>query len=140
MASSLVKGRFCGGERATDTTWLTRNAAIAASAGRRTVRHMLTHDQNQPTDTADVFLDTEGLAERYCIGTTKAKELLRSGRLPASVVPGMVRIPLAALRAWELAAALAGTPADPARSSEHVTVVAPPPARSGGRPARKAAA
>ena len=46
----------------------------------------------------DVFLDTEGLAERYGIGSTKAKELVRSGALPASVVPGMVRIPLAALQ------------------------------------------
>ena len=62
---------------------------------------------------------------------------MRSGALPNSVVPGMVRIPLSALRAWELATSLAGTLADPARSSEKVTVLAPPAARPAGRPARR---
>lgn len=90
-----------------------------------------------PPDPADIFLDTEALAERYGIGTTKAKELVRSGDLPTTVVAGMVRIPLVALRAWELARSLADTPADPARSSEQVTVLAPPAARPAGRPARK---
>jgi hypothetical protein len=51
-------------------------------------------------DPADIFLDTEALAERYGIGTTKAKELVRSGDLPTTVVAGMVRIPLAALALW----------------------------------------
>lgn len=88
-------------------------------------------------DPADIFLDTEALAERYGIGTTNAKELVRSGALPNSVVPGMVRIPLSALRAWELTISLTDTLADPVRSSEQVTVLAPPPARSAGRPARK---
>jgi hypothetical protein len=97
--------------------------------------------QNLP-DPSDTFLDTEALAERYGIGITKAKEVLRSGLLPKSVVPGMVRIPLAALRAWELTASLAGTSADPAlvQGSASVTVLAPPPSGTPGRPSRKAVA
>ena len=91
----------------------------------------------RPFDPADIFLGTEALAERYGIGTTKAKELVRSGNLPTTVVAGMVRIPLVALRAWELATSLADTPADPARNSETVTVLAPPAARPAGRPARR---
>lgn len=101
---------------------------------------MLTHPERTVPDPSDVFLDTEGIAERYRIGLTKAKELVRSPGFPASIVPGMVRIPLAALRAWEMAASLANTAADPAQTSDHVTVLAPPAARPAGRPARKAVA
>ena len=101
---------------------------------------LIQNEHNESADPADTFLDTESLAERYGIGTTKAKELVRSGVLPTSVVPGMVRIPLAALRAWELTSSLADTAADPARRSEQVTVLAPPAARTPGRPARKRAA
>ena len=101
---------------------------------------MLTQREQSVPDPSDAFLDTEGIAERYGIGLTKAKEVVGSGRLPASIVPGMVRIPLAALRAWEMATSLAGKPGDPAPSQAHITVVAPPAARHAGRPARKAAA
>jgi hypothetical protein len=100
---------------------------------------MLNEPQQNPSDS---FLDTEALAERYGIGTTKAKELVRSGTLPASVVPGMVRIPLAALRAWELASSLAGTVADPAlaHGDTKLTVLNAPPAGRPGRPVQKAVA
>ncbi len=101
---------------------------------------MLTQPERIIPDPSDIFLDTEGIAERYRIGLTKAKEMVKSGLLPASIVPGMVRIPLAALRACEMATALEGTPADPVRSSDRITVVAPPAARSAGRPVRKAVA
>ena len=124
----------------TDTTILTQDAANAWPEGRRTVTAMLTQREQNVPDPSDAFLDTEGIAERYGIGLTKAKEVVGFGRLPASIVPGMVRIPLAALRAWEMAASLAGKPGDPAPSSDLITVVAPPAARPGGRPARKAVA
>ncbi|QGG96583.1 helix-turn-helix domain-containing protein [Actinomarinicola tropica] len=101
---------------------------------------MLTQPEQITPDPSDIFLDTEGLARRWGIGTTKVKEMAKDGLLPASIVPGMVRIPLAALRAWEMATSLADTAADPARPTDHITVLAPPPARPAGRAARKAVA
>ena len=83
----------------------------------------------------DRFLDVEELMSRYGIGRTKAYELLRSEGFPGTVVPGMVRIPLVALRRWETARSLAGTVAEEAPA----LVLAPPVAGTAGRP-RKAAA
>lgn len=140
MTFSLLRGGFPAPADGIDTTSLTQDAANAWPEGRRTVTAMLTQREQNVPDPSDAFLDTEGIAERYGIGLTKAKEVVGSGRLPASIVPGMVRIPLAALRAWEMATSLAGKPGDPAPSQDHITVVAPPAARHAGRPARKAAA
>lgn len=106
-------------------------------------RHLAITDRPDPahfTDPADVFLDTEGVAERYGIGITKAKELVQTPGFPASVVPGMRRYPLAALQEWERATSLAGTPADPVLQGERVTVVTPPPPGQPGRPNRRTAA
>jgi len=136
----LLRGGFRIADGEIDTTSLTQRAAIAGPERLRTVSAMPTQPEQITPDPSDIFLDTEGLAERYGIGLTKAKEMVRSGLLPASIVPGMVRISLAALRVWEMASSLEGTPADPARSSDQITPVAPPAARSAGRPARKAVA
>jgi hypothetical protein len=123
-----------------DTVSVTQVEVIGARNDARTVGCMSTeHDCITPT-AEDIFLDTEALAERYSIGTTKAKELVRSGVLPASVVPGMVRIPLSALRAWEVTTSLAGTAADPAQRTDSVAVLSPPPARRAGRPTTRRAA
>lgn len=140
MALLLLRGGFRIADGEIDTTSLTQGAAIAGPEALRTVGAMLTQPEQITPDPSDIFLDTEDIAERYCIGLTKAKEMVKSGLLPASIVPGMVRIPLAALWAWEMATSLEGTPADPARPSEQITVVAPPAARSAGRPVRKAVA
>lgn len=140
MALLLLRGGFRIADGEIDTTSLTRGAAIAVPEDLRTVGGMLTQPEQITPDPSDIFVDTEGIAERYRIGLTKAKELVRSPGFPASIVPGMVRIPLAALRAWEMATSLANTAADPAQTSDHVTVLAPPAARPAGRPARKAVA
>ena len=140
MTFSLLRGGFLAPADETDTPSLTQDVVNVWPEGRRTVAAMPTQREQNTPDPSDAFLDTEGIAERYSIGLTKAKEVVRSGLLPASIVPGMVRIPLAALRAWEMAISLAGRPGDPAPPSDHVTLVAPPAARAGGRPARKAVA
>jgi hypothetical protein len=140
MALLLLRGGFRVADGEIDTTSLTQRAVIAVPEGLRTVRAMLTQPEQIIPDPSDVFLDTEGIAERYRIGLTKAKELVRSPGFPASIVPGMVRIPLTALRTWETATSLADTAGDPARPSDHVTVLAPPAARPAGRPSRKAVA
>lgn len=50
-------------------------------------------------DPADVFLDVAGIAARYDISRSKAYEVVDTDGFPASVVPGMKRIPLVALQA-----------------------------------------
>ncbi|HMQ25803.1 MAG TPA: helix-turn-helix domain-containing protein [Acidimicrobiales bacterium] len=84
---------------------------------------------------ADVFLDVDDLAERYRIGRSKAYALVAVDGFPASVVPGMWRIPLAVLRRWETHVALAATDVPTAPIPAHPRPVpAPPPARRPGRP------
>lgn len=87
----------------------------------------------------DTILDVEDIAARYGIGRTKAYELLRDPGFPRSVVPGMTRIPLAALRAYEKAHSLAGTVAAQLPSSTPTVVLSTPPARTAGRPRKVAA-
>jgi hypothetical protein len=79
------------------------------------------------------ILGLEELQDRYGIGKTKAFELVHSDVFPRSVVPGMHRYPLAAIEAWELATALAGTVAAPAPPAP--VIIAPPAPRSPGRKA-----
>ncbi len=86
------------------------------------------------TNDTEVFLDVDALAVRYSIGRGKSYELLGAPGFPRSVVPGVYRIPLAALRAWELAHSLEATVAGPGRLA-----LAPPPPRSAGRPAKAVA-
>jgi len=85
--------------------------------------------------TAGPILSLEDLQDRYGIGKTKATELALSAGFPNSVVAGMHRYPLAALEAWELAHALAGTVAQPAPPAAPVIVTPPSPARPGRKPA-----
>lgn len=93
------------------------------------------------TDPADVFLDAEAIAEHFEVGRTKAYELLAVEGFPASVVPGMVRIPLAAIRRWVMTTST-GTPAAPPPSTGDSPAgpdrpaPQPPPARRPGRPRR----
>ncbi len=91
----------------------------------------------------DRMLDIDDIAARYGIGRTKAYELVKSPGFPATVVPGMTRIPLQALRAYERAQSLAGTVAAGSSPDAAVTptvVLSPPPARRPGRPSTKAVA
>lgn len=83
-------------------------------------------------DPADVFLDVADVAARYRISRTKAYELADTPGFPASVVPGMKRIPLVALRAWEAAAALA--PTGLAAGGAAPAPTGPPPPGRPGRP------
>lgn len=140
MTFSLLRGGFSLAEDRIDTASLTQGASVAGPEDPRTVGAMPIQPEQNTTDPSDIFLDTEAIAARYPIGLTKAKELVKSPGFPASVVPGMVRIPLVALRRWELAQSLAGTLADVAPQHENVVVVSPPPARPAGRPSRKAVA
>jgi hypothetical protein len=82
----------------------------------------------------EVFLDVDALAARYGIGRGKSYELVASPGFPKSVVPGVYRIPLVALRVWELAHSLEATVADRAPLT-----LAPPPPRPAGRPAKAVA-
>lgn len=83
---------------------------------------------------AGTFLDVEvDLAARYRIGHTKAHEVPAQDGFPASVVPGMWRIPLPALRRWELAFSL--QPTWEAFAPTPPPVVPPGPGQV-GRPAR----
>ena len=65
----------------------------------------------------DRILDIDDIASRYGIGRTKAYELAKSPGFPATVVPGMTRIPLQALRAYERAQLLTGTVATDSSAS-----------------------
>jgi hypothetical protein len=84
-----------------------------------------------------VVLDLDGVQARYAIGKTKATELVSMAGFPASVVPGMHRYPVAALEAWELAWALAGTVAEPAPPPPPVVIAPPAPGRPGRKPTGK---
>ena len=91
----------------------------------------------------DIILDIEDIASRYGIGRTKAYDLVREPGFPATVVPGMTRIPLQALRAYERARSLAGTVAGETKavqSAAPTIMLAPPPAKRPGRATSKAAA
>lgn len=91
-------------------------------------------------DAGDAFVDVEhDLAARYRVGHTKAAEVVRQAGFPASVVPGLWRVPLPALRRWEVAFSLAPTWAAfgpglaEAAAPRAIPVVAP---RRPGRPAK----
>jgi len=87
-------------------------------------------------DDADVFVDQHGIARRYRIGRTKnGGDVVTQPGFPRSVVPGMHRFPLRALRAWELATSLAGTAADLA--PDPIVLSPPPPPRPAGRPPKE---
>jgi len=82
-----------------------------------------------------VMYGLEEIQAHYGIGRTKALELVNSPGFLTSVVPGMHRYPAAAVAAYDLAVALAGTPADPAKAARPAPVVINPPAP--GRPGPK---
>lgn len=83
--------------------------------------------------------DLEDLQADYRIGKTKAIELADSDGFPNSVVPGMRRYPRAAVEAYDLAVALAGTVADPANAVPPAPLVLAPPAPGKPGPKRQAA-
>ncbi|CAN5363244.1 hypothetical protein BH23ACT9_BH23ACT9_16500 [soil metagenome] len=83
------------------------------------------------TNPADVLLGIDDLQVRYRCGRTKAFNIAGEDSFPNSVTSHTILIPLIALRAWELATAVAGTVAEP----KPPTVIAPPAAKSAGRPA-----
>ena len=82
------------------------------------------------------MLDLDDLQVRYRIGKTKTKELVDLPGFPNSVVPGMHRYPVAAMDAYDLAVALAGTVADPANTAPAppVVVARPAPGKPGPKP------
>lgn len=88
-------------------------------------------------DPADVFLDGHDIARRYRKGKTWFYEVLakRSDWL-RSLIPGGHLYSLEALRRWELAVQLEGTPAEP-RPDAAPIVLAPPAPRPAGRPRTK---
>jgi hypothetical protein len=139
MTSSLLRAPFRAGHYDFDTDCPTQPQANAPWDRPVTVSLVSATATHETTATVladhDTFLDIEDVAARYGIGRTKAYELLRSEGFPGTVVPGMVRIPLVALRRWETARSLAGTVAEEAPA----LVLAPPVATPAGRP-RKAAA
>ena len=89
--------------------------------------------------TAKSMLDLEDLQAHYGIGKTKASDLVKDPSFLNSVVPGMHRYPAAAIEAYDLAVALAGTIADPARTAPVAPVVIAPPAKAkpGPKPGSK---
>ena len=87
------------------------------------------------TDPLPLVLDLEGVQDRYRIGRTKAVEPCATEAFPKSVVPGMHRYAVAALEAWELSFALAGTVAEPV-APPPVLVTPPQPGRPGRRPSK----
>lgn len=149
MTSSLLRAPFRSSQCDFDTTSPTQLSAIAVPSRPGTVGHVSTSPATRNTVTVvaddDIILDIEDIAARYGIGRTKAYDLVREPGFPASVVPGMTRIPLQALRAYETARSLAGTIAAEPRTAATrpvapTVVLAPPPAKRPGRPSRKAAA
>lgn len=129
-----------------DTTSPTQPSASALATRPGTVGFVSTATATRNTATVvaddDIILDIEDIAARYGIGRTKAYDLVREPGFPSSVVPGMTRIPLQALRAYEKARSLAGTvAAEPkAMPTPALTFVpTPPPAKRPGRPTKAAA-
>jgi hypothetical protein len=98
---------------------------------------MLNHNSAEAhtTEPDHAMLDLEGIQVHYRIGKTKATELVNDPSFVRSVVPGMHRYPVAAVEARDLAVALAGTVADPAKAAPPAPVVITPPAP--GRPGPK---
>jgi hypothetical protein len=130
MSFSLVRGSFQTALPGIDTGSLTHGCwGIAPKSGLVTLAGM--ESEAQQMDPADVLLDAEGIQERYACGRTKAYDIMSQSGFPGSVIPGMVRIPLVALRAWEQATALQGTVAEP-KAAEPI-FLAPPAARQAGR-------
>ena len=82
------------------------------------------------------ILVLEDIEAHYRIGRTKAIELVAGDGFVKTVVPGMHRYPAAAIAAYDLAAALAGTAVDPANKPAPGPIVVTPPAP--GRPGPKA--
>ena len=149
MTSSLFRAPFRSSQYGFDTTSPTQLPANAVPIRPGTVGHVSTATATRNTATVvaddDIILDIEDIAARYGIGRTKAYDLVREPGFPASVVPGMTRIPLQALRAYERARSLAGTvAADPTGVTTSAPapsfVLAPPPAKRPGRATSKAAA
>lgn len=149
MTSSLLRAPFRSSRCDFDTTSPTQLSAIAVPSRPGTVGHVstATATRNRATVVADddIILDIEDIAARYGIGRTKAYDLVREPGFPASVVPGMTRIPLQALRAYERAHSLARTvAADPKGVTTSAPtpsfVLAPPPAKRPGRATSTAAA
>lgn len=145
MESSLFRAPFGGYRKKFDTNCVTHRET-RARAGRVVIfpavsTSTATHNTATVVADEDTILGVEDIAARYGIGRTKAYELLRDPGFPRSVVPGMTRIPLPALRAYEKAHSLAGTVANMshAQTPAPMVVLSPPPARQAGRP-RKAAA
>jgi predicted DNA-binding transcriptional regulator AlpA len=89
----------------------------------------------------DTFLDIDDLMTRYGIGRTKTYDLIKEEGFPTSVVPGMVRIPLVALREYERLASLSDTVERfvGTTSSGPTVVLAPPAPRKPGPKSSKAA-
>lgn len=95
-----------------------------------------------PTPVHPMF-DLDDIQAHYRIGRTKALELVNDPAFLRSVVPGMHRYPAAAVEAYDLAVALAGTIAEPHGAAPPVFVTPPALGKPGPKPgagaARKAA-
>lgn len=90
-----------------------------------------------PTPTpVHAMFDLDDIQAHYRIGSTKASELVNDPGFLNSVVPGMHRYPAAAIEAYDLAVALAGTVADPANAAAPppVVVARPAPGKPGPKP------
>ena len=90
-----------------------------------------------PTPAHDMF-DLEDIQAHYRIAKTKATEVVNDPGFLNSVVPGMHRYPAAAIDAYDFAAALAGTVADPAKDTPTppVVITRPAPGKPGPKPKR----
>lgn len=149
MTSSLLRApsRFQHYDFDTTSPTQLQTSAVPSRSGTLGIVSTSTATRNKATVVADddIILDIEDIAARYGIGRTRAYDLVREPGFPATIVTGMTRIPLQALRAYDKARSLAGTIAAEPRPAAGqpmtpTVILTPPPSKRPGRPSRKAAA
>lgn len=123
-----------------DAEWPCHRLSVARLPRRRASRrwdHMpATIGAEAPTPIPlHRMFDLDDIQAHYRIGRTRALELVSDPAFLRSVVPGMHRYPAAAVEAYDLAVALAGTVAELATAAPLAPVVITPPAP--GRPGPK---
>lgn len=124
---------YVGGDRCRPRVARHRLIPDAGAGPVRSMTH--NHDGAEAPTPIHAMFDLDDLQAHYGIGKTKATELVNQPGFLTSVVPGMHRYPAAAVEAYGLAVALAGTVADPAKAVPPAPVVIAPPAP--GRPGPK---
>lgn len=128
-----------------DAAWRSQGLGHARSVARvrwlgtpgRSIHMPTTISAEAPTPTPiHAMFDLEDIQSHYRIAKTKTTELVNDPAFLNSVVPGMHRYPEAAIEAYDLAVALAGTAADPANATPPppVVIARPAPGKPGPKP------